>query len=250
MENIIKDFLNIYLPDYEDRYADSYGYGDGCGCGYGSGYGNIDSSGYGDGSGDGHGDIDGSGRGEGDGYGDGYNQGNDLIKEEIPIIKEYRKGFLNKQIASLKTLNKQPVYYINDIPCVFLSIENNVAKVLLIQNDFTTKKSYIAKSNNLFAHGDTKVSALQAVNDIFFASQSFEKKKQEFIQEFERDIKYPAKLLFDWHHFLTGSCENGRLIFAKSYNIDLSTEMTTFDFLKLTENAYNENMIKDIISSY
>src|ERR1700761_6586612 len=242
MEDLIKQFMFIEPTGsgsgsgYGDGYGSGsgsgsgYGYGDGSGSGdgdgSGSGYGYGD--GYGSGSGDGYGSGSGYGDGDGYGYGYGYGYGSGDIKE--PIYAEYRKGFIDKQIASFKSFNGRPVYYIDNIPCTFLSIANNLAKVLVINNDMSTKKMYIAKAKNLFAHGDTKEEAIRAVNDKFFASLSFEEKKSEFIGLFKKDGVYPNRHFFEWHHHLTGSCESGRLMFVKSHGIDLDEGMSTLTF--------------------
>lgn len=118
---------------------------------------------------------------------------------------------------------------------------------MVIKDDMSTAKMYIAKSGNLFAHGDTKAEALQAVNDKFYASLSFEKKKSEFIKLFKKDGTYPNRHFFEWHHFLTGSCESGRLMFVKSHNIDLDEGMSTITFLNLTKNEYNGEAIRQIL---
>jgi hypothetical protein len=208
---------------------DQPGDGDGDGDGSGSG------SGYGDGDGSGYGDGDGSGSGSG--YGSGY--------VKIPVIAEYRKGFLNKEIHSFKSFNSKPVYYIDDIPCVFLSIVNNVAKVLVIKDNMSTSKMYIAKSGNLFAHGETKELAIRDVNDKYFTSLSFDEKKAEFIKKFKKYEEYSNKLFFEWHHLLTGSCESGRLMFIQSHGISLDDSMTPLEFLNLTKTEYNGEVIND-----
>ena len=184
-----------------------------------------------------------SGYGDGDGDGDGSGSG--YVK--TPLLVEYKKGFLDKYIASLKSFKNKPVYYIDNIPCVFLSIIDNMAKVEVINNDFTTKKMYIAKSGSLFAHGESKKAALKSVNDKYYASLSFEEKKAEFLLKFKKSKKYSNRLFFDWHHFLTGSCESGRLRFVESHGIDLDGKMTTSEFLKLTKNEYNHRVIKEIL---
>lgn len=172
------------------------------------------------------------------GYGAGYGE---------LVLTDYRKGFLTKQISSFKSFDNRPVYYIDNIPCIFLSILNNVAKVLVIQDDYSTKKMYIAKSGSLFAHGDTKDGVLKSVNDKHLASLSFDQKKQEFVRLFKRDAKYSNKLFFEWHYFLTGSCERGRLMFIKSHSIDLDGEMSTYKFLSITKNEYNGHIMNDIL---
>lgn len=99
----------------------------------------------------------------GSGYGDGYGSKSRGIDKSV--VGDYRKGFLGKEIHSFKSFNGHPVYYIDDIPCIFLAISNNVAKVHVIKDDMTLDKMYIAKQGNLFAHGYTKENALQAVQD-------------------------------------------------------------------------------------
>jgi hypothetical protein len=131
---------------------------------------------------------------------------------------------------------------------VFLSIVGSIAKVEVIKDDMSTRKMYVAKSGNLFAHGDTKQQALTAVNEKFFASLSFEEKKSEFVKLFKKDQQYSNHLFFAWHHNLTGSCESGRMMFVKSRGIDLTGKMTALEFLNLTKNEYNGKVISDILN--
>ena len=218
MEGLIKDFISIEP------------------LGYGSG------SGYGDGSGDGYG----SGYGSGYGYGDGYKVNNPFFNQSK--IKEYRKGFIDKEIATFKTFKGKEVYYIDNIPCCFLAIKDNVAKVDIIKEDFTTEVQYIAKRGNLFAHGYTKQEAVQSAIDKHFASLSFQEKKIEFISKFKKNDVNKNKVYFEWHHILTGSCKSGRLNFIQSRGINLYDEMTVVEFLTITQNEYNGNIIKEILS--
>jgi len=259
MEDLIKAFMSIEPVTNGDGSGYGYGYGDGDGDGSGSGYGDGSGSGYGYGYGDGDGDGSGSGSGDGSGSGSGYGygygdgdgsgSGSGYGDGDVkPIVySDYKKGFLTKQIHSFKTFNKQPVYYIDDIPCVFLSIVNNVAKVLVIKDDMSTQKMYIAKSGNLFAHGDTKENAIEAVNDKFYSSLSFEEKRDEFIKKFKKNEFYSNHLFFEWHHLLTGSCKSGREMFVKSNGIDLDSSMTTLQFLTITKNEYNGEVIRKIL---
>ena len=244
MEDLIDEFLRIEpLGSGSDSGsgsgADS---GSGSGSGYGDGDGDGDGSGSGSGSGYSDGSGDGDGYGSGDGYGYGYGDGDGIV-----TLTDYRKGFITKKIASLKSFKGKPVYYIDGIPCTFLSIKNNIAKVDVIQDDYTTKRMYIAKSGNLFAHGETKEQAAQSVRDKFFASLSFEERKNEFVKLFKLNTAYPNKTWFDWHHHLTGSCDSGRMMFVKSHNIDLNGKMTTLEFINLTKNEYNGQIIQSIL---
>lgn len=182
----------------------------------------------------------------GSGYGDGSGLNSILCENEH--LNEYRKGFLDKQIATLKKFKGNEVYYIDNIPCYFLAIKRNTAKVQVIKNDFTTELQYISKQGSLFAHGKTKDESLQSVLDKHFASLSFSEKKSEFVLKFKKNETYKAQIFFDWHHILTGSCKYGRLDFIQSRGIKLDSEMSVIDFLTITQSEYNGNIIKEILS--
>ena len=100
--------------------------------GSGSGYG------YGDGYGSGYGDGDGSG--DGSGYGDGYGDG-------------------------IKTFNGDKVYIIDDIPTIIKHIHDNVAKGYILNDDFTLTKTFVAKENGKFAHGETLHDAFASLQE-------------------------------------------------------------------------------------
>lgn len=76
---------------------------------------------------------------------------------------------------------------------------------------------------------------------------SFEEKKSEFIKLFKRDEKHSNRTWITWHHRLTGSCERGSMMFVRSNGIDLDGEMSTIEFLQLTQNEYNGEYIKQIL---
>src|SRR5690606_34449381 len=96
--------------------------GDGSGDGYG--YGDGDGSGYGSGYGYGYGDGDGSGDGDGDGYG-------------------------------IKSFCGDTVHIIDGLPTVIKSIKGYVAKGYIINNDLTTRKTFVVRVGDCFAHGET-----------------------------------------------------------------------------------------------
>lgn len=77
--------------------------------------------------------------------------------------------------------------------------------------------------------------------------------KIELFKEKFPDVnkKYTVKDFYQWHHILTGSCEMGRKSFANSHNIDIDNDMMTVkEFIKLTENAYCVEIIKELKESY
>ena len=196
----------------------SYGSGSGSGSGssYGYGYGYGDGSGYGDGYGSGSGDGYGSGLGFGCGDGCGF-----------------------------KTFCGKDVFYIDAVPTIINCINGNVAYGAIIATDLSLNKCFVVKQDGKFAHGDTLKNAMSALADKLFDGMPTEERIERFWSEFKLGKKYPAQLFFDWHHRLTGSCEMGRRQFAEDRGIDVETaESTPEEFIELTENAYNGQIIK------
>ena len=216
----IKEFLSI---------SSGYGYGDGSGYGSGSGYGYGDGSGYGYGygygDGDGYGSGSGYGYGDGDGYGSGYGYGDDI-----------------------SSYNNDKVYYIDGILTVIKKVKNNLAKGFVINNDLTTESCYIVKGFNRFAHGATVAEAREALRSKIFEDMDEDERIESFINEFNAKDKYSAKVFYDWHHRLTGSCEFGRQNFVKNHGIDLEEDsFTVKEFCELCKNDYGGEIIKKII---
>ena len=215
LQDKIKEFLSI-----DTGSGSGYGYGDGYGSGYGYGYG------YGDGYGSGYGYGDGYGSGYGDGSGSGYGDG-------------------------LVELNGQKIYRIDDTPTILTSVHGNAAKGYILQSDLTLTPCYVVKGNNLFAHGNTLKEAMAALTDKMFDDMPEEERITEFIKAHpDKDKAYPNQDLFDWHHRLTGSCMAGRNAFVKDRGLTLDGETTVTQFIKLTENAYNGSVIRNLAKKY
>ena len=189
-----------------------YGYGDGSGDGYGDGSG--DGSGYG--SGDGYGD------GSGDGYGDGSGDG--LL------------SFDGKQVSM-----------IDGVPTVIMQVKGNLAKGFIVNCDLTTERCYVAKRGNLFAHGKTIKETQEALHKKIFDNMDTDEKIDSFMREFKQGAKYPAKLFYEWHNKLTGSCEFGRNAFVRNHGIDLENGMyTPEEFVDITKDDFGGDIIKQI----
>jgi len=92
--------------------------------------------------------------------------------------------------------------------------------------------------------------AQAALGEKLFKDMPVEDRIIEFMKRFELDKKYPAKEFFEWHNKLTGSCLQGREAFVKSNNIDLSAEFTPMAFIKICENAYGGEIIKQLREEY
>ena len=179
-----------------------------------------DGDGYGYGDGDGYGD--GYGSGSGDGYGDGYGYGVDVF-------------------------DGKNVYRIDETPTLIYSIRGNVAHGAILNGDLTLTPCYVAKQDNLFAHGETLREAMEALRDKLFEDMPEEERIGAFLAETECGKKYPNQHFYAWHHRLTGSCNMGRKAFAKNHGIDVENgTMTLEEFLELTENSYGGDVIRHV----
>ena len=205
------------------------GYGDGNGRGNGNGNGN----GYGDGNGRGNGNGNGNGRGRGNGSGNGRGSG---------------KG----NGSGIKDINGHNVYNVDNTPTIFTYIHGNVAKGYVLERNVIFKPCYIVKGNGYFAHGETLQEAQNALEEKIIDKMDVEEKIKLFKEKFpDVNKKYAVKDFYQWHHNLTGSCEMGRKSFANSHNIDIDNDvMSVKEFIKLTENAYCGEIIKELKESY
>ena len=61
-----------------------------------------------------------------------------------------------------------------------------------------------------------------------------------------KNKKYPAENFYEWHHYLTGSCEMGRKSFMQDRNITFDDMYTVDEFITLCENSYGGEIIKEL----
>ena len=234
VNEMIKKFLTTGSGDgdgYGNGDGDDFGFGNGFG--FGSGYGDGLGSGYGNGFGLGSGDGFGLGFGSGDGFGYG-NGSNDGSGDD--------KGFSDNLIS----YNGQKVYYIDGIATVIQKTKNNLAKGYIINNDLTIKQCYIAKKDNLYAHGETIEQAQKSLQDKVFDNMDSDEKIEIFLSEFKPKEKYSAKVFFEWHNKLTGSCEFGRNSFIKNHGINLDDMYSVSEFINITKNDYGSEIIRQL----
>ena len=222
LEEKIKNFLSL---SHGSGSGDGYGDGSGYGSGYGDGYG--DGSGYGSGYGDGYGDGDGSGYGSG--YGDGYGDGDG---------SGYGDG--------IEAINGKKVYMVDGIQTVITNVHVNLARGFILNNDLTLTPTYIARCGDFFAHGETAVDAMRDARMKYEDNLPVDERLRLFRETFhDWDKKIPAKELFDWHHRLTGSCEQGRIAFCKEHGLDwMNGEYSVNEFIELTKAAYGGEIIR------
>lgn len=104
---------------------------------------------------------------------------------------------------------------------------------------------YIAKHDNMFAHGETIQEAVAAVNKKVLKNMDSDKVIDKFFEHFtDLSKKYPARDFFEWHHYLTGSCEMGRKAFVKNSGYDIEHDrFTVHEFIDITRNAYGKDVI-------
>lgn len=253
LELQIQEFLKINDTDSDYGYGDSSGFGSGydsgfgsgydSGSGYGSGYGDGsdygDGSGFGVGSGSGDDDGDDYGYGSGDGYGDG--SGSDYGAD---YGYNYSSGY---GISKINNLN---VYRIDDVATIITNVKGNVAKGFILRVDLTLEPCFIAKGNNLFAHGSTIKEAVKSLQDKIFENLPVEERINEFTKHFKKDKKYKGSIFFEWHNKLTGSCEMGRKSFVENNGLSLEDEYTVKQFIALTKNSYGGEIIRKLEKYY
>lgn len=230
MEDVkAKQFLSIIS---NDGSGEGVGCGDEDGSGYGIGYsfccGDDSGSNYGEGYSLGFGYSDGHGYGSnfGVGYGDGH-------------------GYGSGYGCDIKTFCGEQVLMIDSIPTIIRSVHNNLAKGFILNNDLTLESCYIAKHDNMFAHGETIQDAMDAVNKKVLEDMDSDEVIDKFFEHFtDPSKKYPAKDFFEWHHYLTGSCEMGRKAFVQNGRYDLEHDtFTVQEFIDITRNAYGKDVI-------
>ena len=230
----IKNFLKV---DCGYGYGDGseYVYGNGCGSGWGDGHGHGNGGGdggYGKGLGSGGGDVIYCGCGYGYSYGLGNNDGTGKGKGSN---------------CDIGTINGMTVASIDGIYTAIKSVVGNMAKGFIVNDDLTLEPCYVAKGNNLFAHGETAEEALLALQEKIFENMNSKEAIDEFLKVFDLGKKYPAKDFYYWHHILTGSCKMGRDEFIKSHEIDLENGLYTVkDFIEITKNSYGGEVIRQL----
>lgn len=203
-------------------YSDGDNYGNGTGFGKGHGYGDKCGNGY--------------GRGRCSEFKDGCGSG-------------YGNGCGDNTI--IKVVNGVVVHTIDGIQTLIESVHGNLAKGYILKDNLTTNPCYIAKCGNYFAHGDTIEDAFHYAREKYEENLPIKERIARFNEQYpDRNKKIPANELFNWHHTLTGSCLIGRKHFCKERKIDYENgEYSVNEFIQLTKNAYNGDVIRQLESS-
>ena len=228
-ERLIKSILEFIKPSSGSDSGDGDDYGYGYDYGYGSGDGSGSGNGFGLGSG--YGDGYGNGYGNGDGSGTGF-------------------GFGSNKRTGIVQINNMYVFKIDGLPTIITKVRENIAKGFLLDDDLTLTPCFIAKQNNLFAHGVTLRAAINSLQVKLFGKKPVNERIDLFMKKFKLGEKYKGTLFFDWHEYLTGSCLEGRKHFIRNNNLSLDNEYTVEEFIKLTENSYGKEIIKKLKKAY
>ena len=218
-------------------------YGKGSGCGL---YGNDDGDGDGSGFGTGYGSDSGRGYGSNCSTFGTYDDGNDCGSGSV-----YCTGSGKGYGYGIKEINGKEIYMVDDIPTIFKSIRNNIAKGFIVKSDLQFEPCYIVKENNQFAHGDTLKDAYMSLQEKLYDYSTEEERIEAFKKQFpEYDVKYDNKDLFVYHHVLTGSCRMGREAFISNKGLSLDGNTSVREFVKLTQDAYGGDIIKKLPEAY
>lgn len=243
LDEAIADFLRVdrdtrydYCPAYAvDKYG-SCGSGSGSGCGPGTSFGHGFSS-Y---PGSGYNSACGSGSGLSSCYDGCYGNGS-----------SYNGCGYDPYCAGIKNICGAQVNIIDGMPTIIRSIHGNAAAGGVLAEDLSLRRCYVVKGGGFFAHGETLREAQESLERKILDNMPTAERIAEFIGRFEPGKKYPARLYYDWHHILTGSCKMGREAFARDHGYDLDKdELTPEEFMELTKDAYGGSVIRELIAAW
>ena len=196
----------------------------------------------GSGSGSGYGYGSDYGFGSGSGFGSGLGSGSDLGSGSGSDLGS-GSGF------GIASYDGRDVHLIDDVQTIITAVLGGAAKGYILETDLTLTPCYVAKSGNTFAHGNTLKEAIDALHEKLFDDMPEEDRIAEFFKTHSPGVKYPAKDLFVWHNRLTGSCEAGRMSFARSHDIDLENDTFTIEeFVSLCKDSYGGETIKKLLN--
>ena len=88
--------------------------------------------------------------------------------------------------------------------------------------------------------------AIRDLQSKIFKNMDADEIIEKFHEEFEHGKQYKNSVFYQWHNYLTGSCEIGRNEFVKNHEINLDDEMTVDEFIELTINDFGSEIIKQL----
>ena len=173
--------------------------------------------------------------------------------EDVSKIKEFLSvdGEGSGEGKGLKSICGELIWRVDGVETLIDKVKGNVAKGRIVRGDLTLEPCWIVKGGNCFAHGKTIHEARDALFEKLFEDMPEEERIEEFVKAHKPNTVYPDKDFFDWHHRLTGSCEMGRMEFARAHGLEaLDGSRTVEEFIKLCENSYGGGVIKKLKEYY
>ena len=146
----------------------------------------------------------------------------------------------------MKEYNNMTIYMIDNIQTLITNIKGALAKGYILENDLTLTPCFVVKGQGYFAHGETVKDARQALQSKIFENMDTEEAISQFLNTFKKGQQYSAKDFYDWHHYLTGSCEMGRKSFMRDHDITFEDKLTVEEFISLCEHSYGGDIIKQL----
>ena len=146
----------------------------------------------------------------------------------------------------IKSFNGDFVYLIDGVQTIISNIKGNLARGFILNSDLTLSPCYICKNDKYFAHGETLKEARRALQEKILENMDTDEAIECFLSTFEKEKKYPVKDFYEWHHYLTGSCEMGRRSFMRDRNITFDDMYTVDEFIALCEDSYGSETIKEL----
>lgn len=219
----IKEFL--FIGD-GTRYGCGDGSGSGSSTGYGHGYGNSSWNGCGDGYGYGYRYSD---------YGDGNECGRGCgCGDGIAVFEG------------------KPVHDVDGNQTIITAVHARFAKGYILNSNLTLTPCFIAKSGDTFAHRETLKKAIAALQEKLFEDMPEKERIAAFVKAYpDKYSKIPARDLWVWHNWLTGSCEMGRNQFAAERGIDIDKdEFTPLEFCEMCKGSYGGDVIRRLEEAY
>jgi hypothetical protein len=232
MEGLNKRIKEFLSTDDSTKYGFGASFGGGTITGYGNGYGNA------------------SWNGCGDGYGYGYRYRYSDYGSDYEYGNEYGRGYgCGDGIA---VFEGKPVHDIDGIQTIITTIHAGFAKGYILNSNLTLTPCFIAKSGDIFAHGETLKKAISALQGKLFKDMTAEERINAFIESYpDEDTKIPARDLWIWHSRLTGSCEMGRNQFVTDHRINLEKdEFTPIEFCEMCKHSYGYSVIQKLEEAY
>lgn len=208
---------------------------------------------FGFGNGAGYGFDDGSGDSAGYGSGGGYESGCGSSYSILFLAcacsgsgSYYGNGDSSGCDDGIKLFNGKSVYVIDGVQTIISNIKGNLARGFVLKSDLTLLPCYICKNERYFAHGETLKDAREALRKKILENMDTDETIEQFLSAFEKEKKYPAIDFYEWHHYLTGSCEMGRKSFMQDRNITFDDIYTVDEFITLCEDSYGGEIIKEL----